>query len=134
MAALLILKLALAAFLGIAIFASALIRPPRRSYPRADLRLMVASALGLYCVGLGASLSNHPAMAAAVYACGIGISALAVWLSRGTDREEPPHRDEPPEGPPPVGPDDPPEFDWDSFERELRAYIARRERERALIG
>jgi hypothetical protein len=128
MAVLLILKLTLAAFLGAAIFASALIRPPRRSYPRDDLRLMVASALGLYCVGVTASLTDHAALAAAVYACGIGISALAVWFSRGSDRGEPPDAEEPPDTPPPADPEDPPEFDWDAFERGFRVYSERRER------
>jgi hypothetical protein len=66
-----------------------------------------------------------------MYACGIGVSALAVWFSRGSDRREPP-RDDPPEEPPPVGPDDVPQFDWEAFERELGVYAARRERERAL--
>lgn len=127
MAVMLILKLGLAAFLGVAIFASALLRPPRRSYPRGDLRLMVASAMGLYAVGLGASLTHHAATAAAVYACGIGISALAVWFSRGSDRGEPPRGDDPPDGPPPVGPDRP-DFDWEAFEHQFRVYSERRER------
>jgi hypothetical protein len=131
MALLLILKLALAAFLGAAIFASALIRPPRRSYPLGDVRLMVAAAMGLYCVGLAASLTHHAAMAG-VYACGIGISALAVWFSRGIDHEEPPHDDDPPDAPPPVDPDDSPRFDWEAFERQFRVYSERHERERAL--
>jgi hypothetical protein len=130
MAATLIWKLGLAAVLGAAIFASALVRPPRRSFPQGDLRIMVCAALGLYCVGLGASLTHHAAMAAAVYACGISISAMAVWLSRGHDRREPPRRDDPPEAPPPAGPDEPPAFDWDSFERQLGVYSDRHQRER----
>jgi hypothetical protein len=125
MAATVIWKLVLAAALGAGIFASALIRPPRRSFPRADLRVMLLAALGLYCVGLGASLTHHGGVAAAVYACGISISTLAVWLSRGRDRREPPPGDDPPEGPP-SGPDGPTEFDWDAFERELGTYANRR--------
>lgn len=132
MAATLIWKLALAVALGAAIFASALVRPPRRSYQRGDLRLMIGAALGLYCVGLGASLSSHSAVAAVVYACGIGISALAVWLSRGSDRWEPPGRDDSPEAPPPIGPDDPPEIDWEAWERQLGVPAGPREREPAL--
>ncbi len=132
MAVLLILKLALAAFLGAAIFASAVIRPPRRSYPRADLRLMVSAALGLYCVGLSASLTHHVAMAAFVYACGIAISALAVWFSRGSDREGPPRDDDLPDEPPPVTPNDPPEFDWDAFEHQFRVYSDQRRKARTL--
>ncbi len=60
---------------------------------------MLLAALGLYLVGLGASLTHHGAVAAAVYACGISISALAVWLSRGEDRSDPPRGDDPPEAP-----------------------------------
>jgi hypothetical protein len=93
---------------------------------------MVAAAMGLYCVGLAASLTHHAAMAAGVYACGIGISALAVWFSRGIDHEEPPHDDDPPDAPPPVDPDDSPRFDWEAFERQFRVYSERHERERAL--
>lgn len=132
MAATLIWKLVLAAVLAAGIFASALIKPPRRTFPPADLRVMLLAALGLYCVGLGASLTHHGAVAAAVYACGISISALAAWLSRGRERHEPPPGEDPPE-PPPAGPDDPTEFDWDAFERQLGVYTdRRREREPAL--
>jgi hypothetical protein len=132
MAATVIWKLVLAVGLALAILASALIPPPRRGFPRADLRVMLVAALGLYCVGLGASLTDHGGVAAAVYACGISISALAVWLSRGSDRREPPRGDDPPEAPPPTGPDEP-EFDWDAFERQLDVYAdRRREREPAL--
>jgi hypothetical protein len=130
MAATLIWKLVLAAALGAGIFASALIRPPRRSFPGADLRVMLLAALGLYCVGLGASLTHHGIIAAAVYACGISISALAVWLSRGRDHRELPPDDEPPDGPPPAGPDDPTEFDWEAFERQLGVYADRQRTDR----
>jgi hypothetical protein len=92
---------------------------------------MVISAVGLYAVGMGASLGHHEAVATAVYAFGIGLSALAVWLSRGTDRREPPPRDEDPESPPPDGPVEP-EFDWDAFERQLGLYADRRQREPVL--
>jgi hypothetical protein len=137
MAATLIWKLVLAAALAALIFASALIRPPRRSFPGADLRVMLVAALGLYLVGLGASLTKHGAIAAAVYACGISISALAVWLSRGKDHQDPPPGDDPPDAPPPAGPDEPTGFDWEAFERELGVYSdrqrdGRREREPAV--
>jgi hypothetical protein len=130
MAATLIWKLVLATTLGAAIFASALIRPPRRAYPRADLRVMVCAALGLYCVGLTASLTHHGPLAAGVYACGIAISALAVWLSRGSDRWEPPRREDSPAAPPPAGPDEPPEVDWEAWERQLGLAGARHQPER----
>ena len=130
MAVTLIWKLVLAAALAAGIFASALIKPPRRSVPGADLRVMLLAALGLYVVGLGASLTHHGAVAAAVYACGTSIAALAAWLSRATDRSDPPPGDDPPGPPPPAGPDDPTEFDWDAFERQLGVYTDRRRRER----
>lgn len=127
----LIWKVVLAVVLGVSIFASAFIRAPRTSCPREDLRLMVIGAISLYCVGMIASLTDHATLAAVVYACGVAISALAVWLSRGTDAEEPPRDDEPAETPPPDGPGDP-EFDWEAFERELGVYAARSERELTL--
>ncbi len=130
MAATLIWKLVLAATLAAGISASAISRPPRRSFPAADLRVMLLAALGLYFVGFGASLTHHGVIAAAVYACGISISALAVWLSRGKDRSDPPPGDDPSEVPPPPEPDDPTEFDWDAFERELGVYAARRREHR----
>ena len=133
MAATLIWKLVLAVALGAAIFASALIKPPRRSFPGADLRVMLLAALGLYGVGLGASLTHHAGIAAAVYASGIAISALAVWLSRGKDLRDPPPGDDSPDMPPPTDPADPTGFDWDAFERELGVWTdRRREREPAL--
>lgn len=133
MAATVIWKLVLAAALAAGISASAMVKPPRRSFPGADLRVMLLAALGLYVVGLGASLTHHGVVAAAVYACGIAISALAVWLSRGKDLRDPPPGDDPPDAPPPPGPDDRTEFDWDAFERELGVWTdRRREREPAL--
>ncbi len=132
MAATLIWKLMLAATLGAAVFASALVKPPRRSYPRGDLRMMVGAALGLYGVGVGASLTHHAPVAAALYACGIAISALAAWLSRGSDRWEPPRREEGPEAPPPDGPDEPPEIDWEAWERQLGVSTERPERQPVL--
>jgi hypothetical protein len=128
MAATLIWKLVLAAALAAAIFASALVRPPRRSFPRADLRVMLLASVGLYLVGLGASLTHHGAVAAAVYACGVSICALAAWLSRGKDRSDPPPGDDPPDAPPPSGPDDPTAFDWEAFERQLGVYTDRQRR------
>jgi hypothetical protein len=128
MAATLIWKLVLAAALAVGISASALAKPPRRSFPRADLRVMLLAALGLYLVGLGASLTHHGGVGAAVYACGISISALAVWLSRGKDLRDPPPGDDPPDAPPPSGPDDPSDFDWEAFERDLGVYAERQRR------
>ncbi len=71
--------------------------------PGADLRRLVVSALGLYAVGGVASLTHHPVLAGLVYAAGIIVCALAAWLSRGTDSEDPPRGGEDPvdERPPP---------------------------------
>jgi len=124
-------KLVLAIVLFAAVVASAWAKPPRRSVPRSELRRLVVGALALYGVGLAASLTHHTAVAAVLYACGIAVSALAAWLSRGVGSRggPPPGTDEPPVTPPP-SPDDAPRFDWASFERELEAY-SRRGREPA---
>src|SRR5436305_1870063 len=127
----LIWKLVLAVLLVATILAGACVRAPRHSYPQADLKGLLFAALVLYCVGLAASLSDHEALAALLYAGGIGASAFAVWLSRGTDSGEPPRDDVDDESPPPTGPDEPPEFDWDAFERQLRVYADRRDRQPA---
>jgi hypothetical protein len=91
---------------------------------------MVAGALALYVAGVVASLTHHEVLAAVVYAGGIATSALAAWLSRGSDSGGPP-RDEPVDEQPPPDPDAIPSFDWAAFERELGAY--ERERERVLV-
>jgi hypothetical protein len=119
-------KLGMAAALAIAIFISACATAPSEAVPRADLRRLVFSAVALYLVGLLATVTNHLVLAALVYAAGIAVCALAVWLSRGSDSEDPPPGDEEPtnERPPP-SPDGVPEFDWASFERAFRAYTDR---------
>jgi hypothetical protein len=114
-----------------AVLASARARPPRRSVPGSDLRWLVAGALALYGVGLAASLTRHTLVAAVLYAGGIAVCALAAWLSRGVDsRGEPPGDGTPAAEPRPPSPDDAPQFDWATFERELELY-ARRRREPA---
>jgi len=118
-------KLVLAVALAGAILASTRAHAPRRSTPGADLRCLVFAALLLYAVGLAASLSRHGAIAAGLYAGGIAISALAVWLSRGSDSGPPPGEDPEDEQPPP-DPDGLPRFDWAAFEREFRRYERRR--------
>ena len=116
-------KLALAFALGAAILMGAWGAAPRRSVPRADLRRLVVCALLLYGVGGLASLSGHSTLAALAYAAGISVCALALWLSRGSDADDPPRGGEDPsdEQPPPA-PDGLPEFDWAAFEREFRNY------------
>jgi hypothetical protein len=121
-------KLGFAAVLVVAILASACLRAPRRSMPAADLRRLVACALVLYAVGGLASLTHHAALAAAVYGAGISVAALAAWLSRGRDPEDPPDDgDEPGDEQPPPEPDGIPPLDWARFEREFRDYARRRE-------
>jgi hypothetical protein len=77
----------------------------------------------LYGVGGLASLAGHPTVAALAYAAGISVCALALWLSRGSDADDPPRGGEDPsdEQPPPA-PDGMPQFDWNAFEREFRTY------------
>jgi hypothetical protein len=118
-------KLVLALGLAAAIFISIYARAPRRTVPGSDLRRLVISALGLYAVGGLASLTHHRLLAALVYASGIVICALAAWLSRGSDSEDPPGGEEPVDEQPPPEPDGLPTFDWDAFEHEFRSYAER---------
>ena len=124
-------KVVLAILLGGGIVLSAFAHAPRRAVPGSDLRRLVLSAVGLYAVGGVASLTRHPMLAGLVYAAGIIVCALAAWLSRGTDSDDPPSDGEDPadEQPPPE-PDGVPRFDWGAFERQFRAY-ARGRREPA---
>jgi hypothetical protein len=119
-------KLVLAIVLGGGIFVSAYADAPRRTVPGSDLRRLVLSALALYAVGGLASLTHHPILAGLVYAAGISVCALAAWLSRGTDSEDPPGGGEPVDEQPPPEPDGLPSVDWAAFERDFRAYSERR--------
>jgi hypothetical protein len=119
-------KLVLAVVLASGIFISACAQRPRKAVPGSDLRRLVISALALYAVGGLASLTGHPALAALVYAAGIIVCALAAWLSRGRDSEDPPDDD----GDDPVDEQPPPEpdglrFDWAAFERDFRSFVDR---------
>jgi uncharacterized membrane protein YfcA len=120
-------KLVLAIVLGAGILLSAYAHAPRRTVPGSDLRRLVLSALALYAVGGLASLTHHPVLAGLVYAAGISVCALAAWLSRGSDSEDPPGGEEPVDEHPPPEPDGLPGFDWGAFERDFRAYSQRRE-------
>jgi hypothetical protein len=122
-------KPALAIVLGVGIVLSACARAPRRAISGSDLRRLVLCALCLYAVGGFASLTHHPPLAALLYAAGIVVCAVAAWLSRGTDSEDPPEDDEPIDERPPPEPDGMPWFDFAQFEREFRSYC---ERERQL--
>jgi hypothetical protein len=122
-------RLGLAIAFCVAIFMSACARAPRQSVPSAELRRLVYCALMLYLVGALASLSHHQILAGFVYGSGIVVSALAAWLARGRDQEDPPDDDDPPgDEPPPPEPDGLPHLDWAAFERDFRAYV-RRQRE-----
>ena len=122
-------KLALTIALGVAILMGAWGAAPQRSIPRTELRRLVGSALLLYLVGGIASLAGHATLAAIAYASGISVCALALWLSRGSDADDPPRGGEDPsdEQPPPA-PDGLPAFDWEAFERDFRAYSRSSER------
>jgi hypothetical protein len=119
-------KLAFAAILVAAIATSACARAPRRAADPSELRRLVVCALGLYAIGGLATLTHHSALAAIVYATGISVAALAAWLSRGRDQEDPPDGgSEPEDEQPPPGPDGVPWWDWDRFERDFREYAQR---------
>jgi hypothetical protein len=118
-----------------AILCSVTVRAPREPTDRGELRRLVVAAVILYCVGTLASLSHHGLLAGTIYASGILVCSLAVWLSRGIRRDDgsegggggggngngPPGNQRPPSGP-----DGLLTFDWDEFERELSAWSERR--------
>jgi hypothetical protein len=119
-------KLAFAAVLVAAITASACARAPRRAADPGELRRLVICALGLYAVGGLATLTHHSVLAGIVYATGISVAALAAWLSRGRDQEDPPDGgSEPVDEQPPPEPDGVPWWDWERFERDFREYAQR---------
>jgi hypothetical protein len=119
-------KLMFAIALGLAIFMSAWARAPRYSVPASDLQRLVICALILYGVGALATLTHHTDLAGLVYAVGIAVAALAAWLSRGRDQEDPPDGGRHPvdEQPPPE-PEGVPQLDWATFEREFRDWADR---------
>jgi uncharacterized membrane protein YfcA len=119
-------KLAFALVLVATIAISAFARAPRRSADPGELRRLVVCALALYAVGGLATLTHHSVLAGLVYATGIGVAALAAWLSRGRDQEDPPDGgSEPVDEEPPPQPDGMLRWDWDGFEREFREYARR---------
>ncbi len=112
------LALVLVGGIGLSAFA----RAPRRPLPPGELRGLVLGALSLYAVGVLASVTHHAVLAGIVYAAGISACALAAWLSRGDDSEDPPRGEEPIDHEPPPDPDGLPEFDWRAFEAQFRSY------------
>jgi hypothetical protein len=119
-------KLVLVLALVGAIVLSACAKAPSRPLPRHELRRLVLAALTLYVVGVFASVTHHPLLAGVVYVAGIAACALAAWLSRGSNPDDPPRGGEEPgdEWPPPE-PDGVPQFDWQAFERDFRKYAGR---------
>jgi hypothetical protein len=106
---------------------SAFARAPRQALPSWELRRLILCALTLYAVGAYASIAHHKLLAGFVLGSGILVSALAAWLSRGRDQEDPPSDgDLPIDEQPPPEPDGIPRFDWAAFERDFRAYERRR--------
>jgi heme A synthase len=83
-------KLVLVVVLIGGILLSACAHAPRRPLPSFELRRLVLAAVTLYAVGVFASLTHHPLLAGVVYVSGIAACALAAWLSRGIDPEDPP--------------------------------------------
>jgi hypothetical protein len=119
-------KLLLALVLVGAILLSACAKAPSRPLPRRDLRRLVLAALTLYAVGVFASMTHHALLAGVVYVAGIAACALAAWLSRGSNPDDPPRGgDEPIDEQPPPEPDGVPQFDWRAFERDFRDYSER---------
>ncbi len=120
-------KLLLALVLVGAIVLSAFARAPARPLPRGELRRLVLAALTLYAVGVFASVTHHALLAGVVYVAGIAACALAAWLSRGSEPDDPPRGgEEPIDEQPPPQPDGVPWFDWRAFERDFREYASRR--------
>ncbi len=118
-------KLVFAVALLGTIVLSACARAPRQAVAPRELRRLVLCALGLYAVGALASLTNHEVLAGLVYGAGIVVAALAAWLSRGRDHEDPPDGEEPIDEEPPPEPDGVPRLDWAAFERDFRDYASR---------
>jgi hypothetical protein len=121
-------RLVLAIALVAAVAMSVCWTAPGRVVDRGVLHRLVVSGLSLYAVGGVAALAHRETLAGLVFAAGIFTCALAVWLSRGTDSEDPPDEQEPADEPPPPSPDGLSNLDWDEFERAFRAYAARRDR------
>jgi hypothetical protein len=119
-------KLALTGGLLVAILGSVCLRAPRRSIDRFELRRLVLSALLLYSIGALASLLHRGGLAGVLYASGIVVCSVAVWLSRGSERGDGPDGpggSEPPTNEdPPTGPDGIPPWDWEAFERERASW------------
>lgn len=118
-------RCALALLLITVIAASACARAPRGRVAQAELGRLVACAIVLYGVGGLAAVTHHAVLAVLVSGAGIGVAALAAWMSRGRGGEHPPDGQEPHDEQPPPAPDGAPRLDWASFERAFRDYARR---------
>lgn len=116
-----LIALLLIAVITISVFA----RAPRQAISGPELRRLMLGALCLYAAGAAAALSDHPTLAICTLGTGVIVAALAAWLSRGSDQDDPPGGVRPFHRPPPE-PDGVPEIDWDRFERDLRDWARRR--------
>jgi hypothetical protein len=119
-------KLILTGTLLVAVCASVLLRAPREPIEGRELWRLVGAAVVLYIVGAAASLAGRGELAGIVYASGILLCALAVWLSRGSSRGDGPDgpggADPPVDERPPPDPEGLPLLDWDEFERERAGW------------
>ena len=126
---LLIAKLAFALVLVAGIVLSACARAPLHAVPSAELHRLVLGALVLDAVGAGALLTHHGLGATLALGGATAVTALAAWLSRGHNPDDPPDAREPADSRPPPEPDGIPRLDWARFERERRAWGAERPRQ-----
>lgn len=120
-------RCSLAIVLLVAVVASACVRPPRGRIGGLELSRLVVAALVLYATGAAAALTHHDALAALVSGAGIIVAALAAWMSRGREGEDPPDDGIPPDEQPPPEPDGVPRIDWAAFERAFRDYARQSE-------
>jgi hypothetical protein len=91
-------------------------RPPRMPVTPRELISLVLAVVALYLVGAGALFAHRTGLAAVVFAAGLTLAALAIWLSRGGTPPRPAEDGREPEvEPPPPAP-----FDWSFYEQQLR--------------
>jgi hypothetical protein len=101
-------------------------RPPRAPVPAGELIRLVIVVTALYLVGAVALLDHRTPLAVIVFATGLALCGLAVWLSRG---DNPPSQDDGDGGggqQPPHQPTPPPDcdFDWSFYEEQFREPVA----------
>ena len=100
-------------------------KPPRTAVAAIELVRLIGAVLALYLVGLAAVLAGRIALAAIVVGVGLALCGLAVWLARGSRRDNNDSDDNTdgggPGGPGPT-PEPPSDVDWDDFERQFNDY------------